>query len=276
MNLSRRRIEYDPSVNVLGLDQTTEINRNASEIATGLIRTAIFEGHLEPGQRLKEGELAQNLGISRTPVREALMVLQAEGLVSAVPNRGAVVRSYTEKDLIDMYDLRAVLESHAAHRAASRVSAEQLGVLQRSCDAFEQLRKKRDRKALVEENRVFHATIIEAADTSNLAELIQHAVRLPFVYSTFLWFSEAELEKSEICHRAIVVALEAGKAKRAERLMKHHLLDGRDFLVAHFARHASPKAVRRKRASTGAPAPTRRVAAPANGQSKTAPAGPVV
>src|SRR5262249_56198124 len=79
--------------------------RNASAAATELIRGAILDGRLPPGQRLKEEELARELGISRTPVREALLVLQTEGLVDAAPNRGAVVRAHDAADLQDLYHL---------------------------------------------------------------------------------------------------------------------------------------------------------------------------
>ena len=96
--------------------------RNASAAATELIREAIVDGRLPPGQRLKEEELARELGISRTPVREALLILQTEGLVDAAPNRGAVVRSHDADDLEDLYQLRALLEGYAARRAAANIS----------------------------------------------------------------------------------------------------------------------------------------------------------
>src|SRR5712691_12675512 len=83
--------------------------RNASVAATELIRQAIVDGTLEPGRRLKEEELARELGISRTPVREALLMLQAEGLVVATPNRGAMVRVHDAEGLDDLYQLRAQL-----------------------------------------------------------------------------------------------------------------------------------------------------------------------
>src|SRR3989454_12817004 len=96
--------------------------QNASVAATELIREAIIEGRLEPGRRLKEEELARELGISRTPVREALLMLQAEDLVVATPNRGATVRVHDANDLHDLYELRALLEGYATRRAAERIS----------------------------------------------------------------------------------------------------------------------------------------------------------
>src|ERR687884_94343 len=115
----------------------TPLARNASVAATEVIREAIVDGRLAPGARLKEEELARELGISRTPIREALLILQAEGLVDAAPNRGATVRAHTAQDLDDLYQLRALLEGFAARRAAARLTAEQLEELWASCDRFD-------------------------------------------------------------------------------------------------------------------------------------------
>ncbi len=111
--------------------------QNASVAATELIRQAILDGRLEPGSRLKEEELARELGISRTPVREALLMLQAEGLIETTPNRGAVVRTHDADDLIDLYQLRALLEGYAARQAATRVSGHELDLTAESCDRFD-------------------------------------------------------------------------------------------------------------------------------------------
>jgi DNA-binding GntR family transcriptional regulator len=219
---------------LLGKDGPIAVARSASDVATELIREAIFEGRLDPGQRLKEEELARELGISRTPVREALLILQAEGLVSAVPNRGAVVRTYTESDLIDMYELRALLEGFAAHQAARRITPEQLAVLSVSCERFKQLRLTQDLLGLIKENLIFHQTIVEAAGTTKLAELVRSAVELPLVYRSFYWFSDQEKENSERSHRKLLAALRAGDAERAELLMKEHTYEARDLLIARF------------------------------------------
>src|SRR5688572_21943948 len=112
------------------------LTRNASIAATELIRQAIIDGRLNPGQRLKEEELARELGISRTPVREALLMLQAEGLIDAAPNRGATVRSHSAEDLDDLYKLRAVLEGYATRRAATRLADGAIAGLRESCKRF--------------------------------------------------------------------------------------------------------------------------------------------
>src|SRR5437899_9647281 len=109
------------------LQEGEPLVRNASMAATELIREAIIDGRLEPGRRLKEEELARELGISRTPVREALLMLQAEDLIVATPNRGATVRVHDANDLHDLYELRALLEGYATRRAAERISKREVG-----------------------------------------------------------------------------------------------------------------------------------------------------
>src|SRR5918994_7649165 len=112
------------------------LSRSASAAASEVIREAIIDGRLAPGQRLKEEELARELGMSRTPVREALLMLQSEGLVESIPRRGATVRSYAVGDLDDVYQLRALLEGYAARRAAGRISADDVVRLEQSCARF--------------------------------------------------------------------------------------------------------------------------------------------
>ena len=208
--------------------------RNASVAATQLVRTAILDGRLAPGQRLKEGELARELGISRTPVREALLMLQAEGLVDAVPNRGATVRRHEAADLDDLYQLRALLEGHAAHRAAAKISEEAIAILRGSCDRFDALRGDADDlKDLVKENLLFHNTILEAAGSARLTQMVRKVIELPLVYKSYIWYSPDQKRISGHYHRQITNALAAREADRAELIMKEHVYEARDVLLVH-------------------------------------------
>src|SRR4051795_6810596 len=106
--------------------------------STGRVREqlqhAILEGVLKPGERLRAEALAQRYGTSRTPVREALLQLEAQGLVEVEPNRGAVVRAFDRADLLDLYEVRALLEPAAAARAATRIGEDDVARLQQLCD----------------------------------------------------------------------------------------------------------------------------------------------
>jgi DNA-binding GntR family transcriptional regulator len=213
-------------------DGSVPLTKSASVAATELIRSAIVEGRLEPGQRLKEEELARELGISRTPVREALLVLQTEGLIDSAPNRGASVRSYDAADLEDLYLLRALLESFAARLAATRITDDEIAALRASCERFGELRARDDVTELVRENVLFHDVILAAARSERLAQMVRSVIQLPLVYRSYIWYSPDQKLISEHYHRQLTAALAAHEAERAELVMKEHVLEARDFLVA--------------------------------------------
>jgi len=218
------------------LDVGEPLTRNASVAATELIRQAIIDGRLEPGRRLKEEELARELGISRTPVREALLMLQAEGLVDASPNRGATVRSHTAEGLDDLYQLRALLEGYAARRAAGRLTEQGLADLRASCGRFETLLEKEETelRELVRENMVFHEAILQGAGSGRLASMVRKVIELPLVYRSYIWYSPEQQRISGHYHQQITNALEARDAERAELVMKEHIFEARDHLLAHW------------------------------------------
>jgi DNA-binding GntR family transcriptional regulator len=205
--------------------------RNASVAASELIRDAIVEGRLEPGRRLKEEELARELGISRTPIREALLMLQAEDLVVATPNRGATVRAHDASELEDLYDLRALLEGHAARRAAGRISEREVELLRASCDRFAAVPAS-DIPGLIRENLLFHNAILEAAGSARLVSMVGKVIKLPLVYNAYRWYSPEQMRISVEYHRRIVEAFAVRDADAAEQNMREHVFEARDVLVA--------------------------------------------
>jgi DNA-binding GntR family transcriptional regulator len=205
--------------------------RSASREAAELIRAAILDGRLQPGQRLKEEQLAREFGVSRTPVREALLFLEAEGAVVLQPNRGATVRRYTTAEIRDAYELRALLEGHAARRAAERIAPDALVALAASCARFDALRAG-EVAELARENHLFHHTILTAAGSERLAAMVRGVIELPLVYKAFFWYSPEQQRLSAHHHRQLCRALEDRDAERAEMVMKEHVFEARDFLVA--------------------------------------------
>jgi DNA-binding GntR family transcriptional regulator len=205
--------------------------QNASAAATELIRQAILDGRYEPGSRLKEEELAGELGISRTPVREALLMLQAEGLVVTTPNRGAVVRAHDVEDIHDLYQLRALLEGYAARLAAAKVTDDAIHLLRESCDRFDAVAD-RDVRELVKENLWFHNAIHAAAGSDRLGWMLQRVIELPLVYKSYIWYSPDQKRISAHYHRQITNALSVGDAERAELVMREHVFEARDLLVS--------------------------------------------
>lgn len=201
-----------------------------------MIRAAVLDGRLAPGRPLRENELARDLGISRTPIREALLLLENEGLVEIAPNRGAAVVRYDAADLEDLYSLRAVLEGHAAQMAATRVTPQDLEWLQQSCDRCAALRQSTERMPdLFNENVEFHLVVQRAAGSQRLTDMIRRVASLPLIYRTYISHSDEYREQAERAHREITQALANGDAEAAKSLMEAHILYAGEWAASNLA-----------------------------------------
>lgn len=227
-------ILYGLAVARIMRDDHPPLNRSAGDAAADLIRRAILDGTLLPGQRLTEERLARDLRISRTPVREALRVLQSEGHIESAPYQGSTVRTYAISDLDDMYQLRALLEGHGARRAAARITPEDVERLRESCVRLVALAQATPDNVpqIVEENLFFHTTILEAAGSQRLMEMVRKVIELPLVYKAYVWYSPNQKRISEHAHEQLVRALAARDADRAELIMRGHVYEARDLLIA--------------------------------------------
>lgn len=189
-----------------------------------VLRQSILTGDIEPGERIKEEDVAEILGVSRTPVREALLVLAAERLIDLPTKRGAraVVRVLDEGEHEIIYDMRAMLEGYGAGRAAERVTPEVLTQLEASCEAIASI-PTGDAVQLIEENSKFHRLISQTADAERLSFIVDTLLQVPFAYKADSWtdrnFHDLVLEG----HRRIVEALRQGDAEAAGAEMRLHL-----------------------------------------------------
>jgi DNA-binding GntR family transcriptional regulator len=201
----------------------------AAEAAYAAIREGILSGEFARGQRLREEELALRAGVSRTPIREALRRLDAEGLVDFTPNRGARVTAWSEQELEDLYEARALLESHAAKLAAVRITPEELDELADVATQMERLSRKGAKAAdeLTTLNGVFHRSIAKASRNSQLDNLVRGIMDVPLVYHTFQHYSPARLRASSFQHSELVEALRSGNGDWAEAIMRAHILAAR-------------------------------------------------
>lgn len=196
-------------------------------LAAGAYRTlrdALLRRAIAPGQRLIETELAQQLGVSRTPVRDALARLVAEGMADALPAGGIVVRDI-QHELADIYGLRQVLEGYAARLAAARIEPREL---ERLGHISALLRASIDADALQEQvdlNNAFHAQIATSARSDRLVKMIDD-YRAYFLNPQMLGlYDRAAMLRSHQQHEAIVQALRAGDGDAAERLVRAHFHD---------------------------------------------------
>ncbi|MEF9917858.1 MAG: GntR family transcriptional regulator [Eubacterium sp.] len=142
------------------------------EIVFETIRNAIVIGELKPGQRLMEVQLAEQLGVSRTPVRESIRKLELEGLVKMVPRKGAYVTPMSIDDLRDMMEIRRALEALSAELAAKNATVEDIEQLKKSNKGFEESALKNDESGIIEYDIKFHETIYKATHNEKLCQMI--------------------------------------------------------------------------------------------------------
>jgi GntR family transcriptional regulator, vanillate catabolism transcriptional regulator len=198
------------------------------------IREMILRGELSPGERLAELVLAERLGVSRTPIRQALPALAREGLLAAAGRRGYVVRSFSPEDVLDAIETRGLLEGLAARRIAERGAAPGLLQKLREClkegDAIIGKRglESADETRYSEMNGRFHALVVEGAASRILADTLVHNDHVPFASARAVAFSRDAavllpvLQYAHRQHHAIVQALENREAARVEALMREH------------------------------------------------------
>ena len=217
-----------------------------AERAYEQVRAAIVENRYLPGQRLVEQRIAEELGLSRTPVREALRMLEAEGLVVSERNRGAIVRPLSPTEVADLYGLRIRLESYAVEVATERATEAEFGELLASADAFSEIRGTVDVdtvdgvRLIHGANQAFHEAIIAAARHRRLATMLARTVDIPLVFQAFRSFGPAEIERSDTFHHLIVSAIARRDGPRAAALMAEHIAQGRDAVLDALELSAPP------------------------------------
>ncbi|MBC2934169.1 GntR family transcriptional regulator [Nocardioides sp. zg-1228] len=196
----------------------------AAEVTYLTIRRQILSGERAGGEWLREGDLAAVIGVSRTPVREALRRLAAEGLVRHEPNRGVQVEDWGVGDLDEIFSLRSQLEPWGCGLAATTGGAD-LELLAGLADGMdrEARRVPPDLDAITELNNRFHRAILEASGNTRLVGLVSSVVEVPLVWRTFSHYSAEAMQRSLAHHHEIVHALRAGDAVWAESVMRAHV-----------------------------------------------------
>lgn len=199
------------------------------------LRAGILSGRFRAGAHLGEVEVAQALDASRTPVREAIRRLESEGLVEVLPHRGARVASWSRQDVEEIFDVRHVLESHAAGLAAGRLTDQSLDDLDVLCDEMERVGvvgPGRDVDRLTELNRALHNAVLDAAGNDRLAALLRSVIAVPVMRHTFDHYDRDALARSHAHHRELVAALRAGDGSWAEAVMRSHVRAARVVMLS--------------------------------------------
>lgn len=187
------------------------------------LRDGIAEGRFVTGDCLVEQKIAEELGVSRTPVREALKQLELEDLVISQPNRGVVVKGFSNEDFFDVFTIRHLLEGQAAYWAAERITPEQLAQLKEVVDLMEFYTQKNDVAHLVRIDSRFHEIIYEASNSRTLKHILtslHHNIRRARASSLTM---PARPINSLAEHRSIYEALARHDADAAKQLMEQHI-----------------------------------------------------
>lgn len=209
------------------MDSLTKINldnyKPLRDVVFENLRTAILDGNLKAGQRLMEVQLAEQLGVSRTPIREAIRKLELEGLVVMLPRKGAYVANMSFKDLIDVLEIRATLEGLAASLAAERRSDDDVVELEKLAKEFETCVREADVEGVLKKDVDFHEKIFLMANNKKLYQLITslweqvHRFRVTYVSNY-----DASLSLVDE-HNRILEAIKAGDTELAKKYATEHI-----------------------------------------------------
>ena len=219
-----------PVMDSYTLDKLREHKPLRDEVFTSL-RDAILYGHLKPGERLVEQELAQQLDISRTPVREALRKLELEGLVAYVPRKGIVVVGVSSEDAVEIYTIRAVLEGLAARLAANNIVDEELITLKRLLSGMKECIEKNRIDALISIHSNFHHAIAKASRSPRLYHMIISLCDYVKNFGEIPCYLPGRLLYGWEEHKEIIEAIERKDNERAEQAARHHIMRAKESLL---------------------------------------------
>lgn len=197
----------------------------AADVVYNEIRARILSGEIAPSTQLKEEDLAQMCGVSRTPIREALRRLEADMLILRTDTQRSFVPVWSSDEIEEIFLLRALLEGHAAARAARLITEEQLAQLRlydqaiSSAIADEPI----DYDGFVSNNRLFHELIIEVASSPRLARLVSLLVEQPILHRTARQYGREGMQRSHAGHEELIAAFAARDERWAELVMQSHI-----------------------------------------------------
>lgn len=206
-----------------------ELNANAylplRDVVFHTLQEAILKGDLKPGERLMELQLAAELGVSRTPIREAIRMLQQEGLAVTIPRRGAEVARMTEKDMQDVLQIREALEVLAAQLACDKITQEQIGQMEEKLSAFEEAIQTKDVRLIAQTDIAFHDGLYAAADNQRLVKMLNPLREQIYRYRVEYLKDETGYPRLIEEHRQIVRGLKNRDKEYVAQMVKKHVVN---------------------------------------------------
>lgn len=201
------------------------------DVVFNTLRRAILKGELKPGERLMEIALAERLGVSRTPIREAIHKLGQEGLVVMIPRRGAMVANITEEDLNDVLEVRLGLEIMAIEKACKRMDQEKLEQLKKAGEAFRETMKTGDLTMLAEADVDFHEIIYQASGNKRLIQMLNNLREQ--IYRYRIEYLKDEMTRNQLAdeHEEMYQAISGGDIKKACEMASIHIENQRRAII---------------------------------------------
>ncbi len=189
-----------------------------------IVRERILKGEYEIGEKIKENKIAVELRVSRTPIREAFKLLENEGLIDYIPNRGCFAKGFTKRDVEDIYAVREALEELAVVWSVERISPDELEALEEQCELMEFYAAKQDSKKVLELNAGFHDVIYASSRSRFLAQVLRSYKAYLDKTRKSIFYDQAYLDSILKEHRIILEAIKNHDKEKAIAAMRMHLM----------------------------------------------------
>lgn len=201
------------------------------EVVYDELKRQILIGEIQPGTRMMEVELADDMGVSRTPIREAIRKLEKEGLVTIEPRRGAYASDICIKDMIDVLEVRQFLEGMAAGMAASNITEDQKQELEKVTEKYKKAIEAEDTDEIIKYDELFHKLIVNASGNQTMVQIVSQVqeLALRFRYIYYDDFSRYKSMPAE--HMSIEDAIFSGDSLKARSIAEHHVAQLKDFVI---------------------------------------------
>ena len=206
-----------------------QINENTltNEIAD-IVRERILKGEYQIGEKIKESSIAQELNVSRTPIREAFKTLEEEGLLDYLPNRGCYAKGFTKRDVSDIYTVREALEEIAMTWACERITDEEIDKLEEQCELMDFYTKQRDVQKILTMNSSFHDIIYNSTGSRFLAQVLRSYKGYLDKTRKSVFYREEFLDSIQEEHKAIFEAVKSRDKDLAVAAIKKHLASSKE------------------------------------------------
>lgn len=201
------------------------------ELVFKVLKEAIITGELNPRERLMEVQLAEDMGVSRTPVREAIRKLELEGLVVMVPRKGAYVADISVKDAAEVFEIRWAIEGLAASLASQRITDAEISELEKALDDIEKAVETSNIEMIIKKDTEFHNILFNSTRNERLAQIISNLKQQIYRFRVESFKNPERFKNTIKEHKAIIDAIRERDADKAEKITKKHIKKAEDNVI---------------------------------------------